>query len=386
MNKIFYAGIFCLTVFEIANVYFIMPMPGSQRMDSLPLAYFLYRWRWVFRGISGLLIAAGIRPAWRKSKRLTAAALLVAGAAVYIFNFEMAADRMFYQPRTLRMAGAGANQVNPDKLVIGVAIDGEAKAYPIQFIGYHHQVRDTVGHTPVMVTYCTVCRSGRVYAPVVEGRSETFRLVGMDHFDAMLEDATTGTWWRQATGEAVAGPLKGKSLPELPAAQTTLREWLVLHPDSRIMQPDSAFMEEYAHMESYDTGIGRGKLTGTDTLSWKDKSWVAGLVVRNAAKAYDWNLLKRQRVINDRVGQQPVVLVLAADGKSFFAFERPAPETEFSLRNDTLFSAGQAWNLTGAALTATAPLRSITAYQEFWHSWSTFHPFTTRYPGEGLEK
>ena len=202
----------------------------------------------------------------------------------------------------------------------------------------------------------------------------------------MLEDAATGSWWRQATGEAVTGPLKGKNLPELPAAQTSLREWLVLHPDSRIMQADSAFTEEYAHMDSYDTGMGRGKLTGTDTLSWKDKSWVAGLIVHNVAKAYDWNLLKRQRVINDRIGQQPVVLVLAADNKSFFAFERPAPETEFSLRNDTLFCAGHAWNLAGAPLTAAAPLRPVTAYQEFWHSWSTFHPFTTRYPGEGAGK
>lgn len=384
MKKIFYTGIVCVVIFEIANVYFIMPMPGSQRMDSLPLAYFLYRWRWAFRCVSGLMIAAGILPAWRGSKWLAAAALLAAGAAVYMFNFEMAADRMFCQPRSLRMADARTNKVNPDKLVIGVATDGEARAYPIQYIGYHHQVRDTVGRTPVMVTYCTVCRSGRVFAPVVEGHPETFRLVGMDHFNAMLEDAATGTWWRQATGEAVAGPLKGKNLPELPATQTTLREWLALHPGSLVMQPDSAFMEEYAQMDSYDTGIGRGKLTGTDTLSWKDKSWVAGLIVHNVAKAYDWNLLKRQRVINDRVGQQPVVVVLAADGKSFFAFERPVPEAEFSLRNDTLFSAGKAWDLTGAALTGAAqPLRPVTVCQEFWHSWSTFHPFTTRYPGEG---
>ncbi len=383
MKKIFYTGIVCLVIFEIANVYFIMPLPGSQRMDSLPLAYFLHRWRWVFRGFFGLLVAAGIRSVWQGSKWFAAGALLAAGAAVYMFNFEMAADKMFYQPRTLRMADAQTSKVNPDKLVLGVAIDGQAKAYPIQFIGYHHQVRDTVGRTPVMVTYCTVCRSGRVFAPEVNGLQETFRLVGMDHFNAMLEDASTGTWWRQATGAAVAGPLKGKNLPELPATQTTLREWLALHPGSLVMQPDSAFAEEYAHMDSYDTGIGRGKLTGTDTLSWKDKSWVAGLIVQNIAKAYDWNLLKRVRVINDRVGQQPVVLALAADGKSFFAFERPAPETEFSLRNDTLFSAGRAWDLTGAVLTGPAqPLRHITAYQEFWHSWSTFHPFTTRYAGQ----
>lgn len=381
MKQLFYTGIIFLTLFETANMYFIMPMPGSQRMDSLGIAYFLYQWRWVFRSIFGVMIAAGLLPVLQSRKWWALGALLVGGAAVYLFNFDMAADKMFYQPRTLRLAGAQTNKVNLDKLVLGVALGGQAKAYPIQFIGYHHQVRDTVGRTPVMVTYCTVCRSGRVFAPTVDGRSETFRLVGMDHFNAMLEDATTGSWWRQATGEAVAGPLKGKNLPELPATQTTLRQWLSLHPNSLVMQPDSAFAQEYADMDTYDTGRGRGKLTGTDTLSWRDKSWIVGLEVNGQAKAFDWNRLKQERIINDQVGDQPVVIALAADNLSFFAFERPSPETVFALRNDTLFSVGNAWNLFGGAINGTTaqPLKPITAYQEFWHSWSTFHPYTTRY-------
>jgi hypothetical protein len=55
-----------------------------------------------------------------------------------------------------------------------------------------------------MVTYCTVCRTGRVYGPIINGKKETFRLVGMDHFNAMLEDATTKSWWQQATWDARA--------------------------------------------------------------------------------------------------------------------------------------------------------------------------------------
>ena len=35
MNRLFYAGVLCLALFEAANVYFIMPMPGSQRMRSI---------------------------------------------------------------------------------------------------------------------------------------------------------------------------------------------------------------------------------------------------------------------------------------------------------------------------------------------------------------
>ena len=64
MKKIFYLGICLLVLFEAANVFFIMPMPGSQRMRSIDLAYFLYSWRWLFRAVFLVMISSGaISPA-----------------------------------------------------------------------------------------------------------------------------------------------------------------------------------------------------------------------------------------------------------------------------------------------------------------------------------
>jgi hypothetical protein len=193
MKSLFYFGIAGIILFEIANVFFIMPMPGSQRMESLDWAYHLYQSRWFLRGIFGVLICIGLLPAFRASKWKPTVALVALLGVQYLINFEMAADHMFYQPRSLRMADAQSNTVKPDKLVLGIEHNGQAKAYPIQFMGYHHQVLDTVGGAPVMVTYCTVCRTGRVFSPMVNGKPETFRLVGMDHFNAMFEDSTTHT-------------------------------------------------------------------------------------------------------------------------------------------------------------------------------------------------
>ncbi len=68
----------------------------------------------------------------------------------------------------------------------------------------------------------------------------------------------------------------------------------------------------------------KASLTGTDSLSWKDKSWVIGVKAGNERKAYDWNQLKKERIIHDKIEGTPLLLVLAADDKSFFAFERPA--------------------------------------------------------------
>lgn len=372
MRALFYTSLLLLIVFEIANVYFIMPMPGSQRMESIDLAYFLYTSRWFFRIGLGTI---GLFALWRgKFNRywLPAIGLLAWGFVTYQFNVEMTAEKMFIQPK-LVMKGQNDNEVELKRVILGVSHNGEASAYPIQYLAYHHQVRDVVGGQPVMVTYCNVCRTGRVFEPKVNGQNETFRLVGMDHFNAMFEDARTHSWWRQENGEAIAGALKGQVLPELPCEQMTLKQWLKYHPNSKIMQADTTYKKEYAHQKNYENGSKKGKLTRTDSLSWKDKSWVIGIQIEENSKAFDWNELKKQRVLNEEVGHTPVVIALAKDGKSFVAYERPGG-LKFSLQNDTLISGSQRYNWLGKALDeGTSDLKKLNAYQEFWHSWRTFH-------------
>jgi hypothetical protein len=287
---------------------------------------------------------------------------------------------MFKQPRILAFQRKAENQLDEGATVIGVAHNGEAKAYPIRFLVYHHQVRDTIGGKPVMVTYCSVCRTGRVFEPIVNGHPEKFRLVGMDHFNAMFEDSTTGSWWQQSTGEAVAGPLKGAALPEAESVQVTAGKWFELYPEGLVMQTDEASKDDYDVEGKFERGESKSKLTRTDRGSWNDKSWVVGVTIGAASKAYDWNRLKAEHVINDQVGGTAIVLALAADERSFAAFERPAEAERFSIHEDIFFAGGKSYDFAGRDLTAPSQcLKRVMAYQEFWHSWRTFHPDTDTY-------
>ena len=378
MKKLFWSGLLGLLLFEIANIYFIMPMPGSQKMNSIDAAYFLYKWRWVFRVLFVIMILAGLfRARWRR-KWLLILPIGILAVVIYMANFDMAADAMFKQPKQLLLVTADKNKVDSGRLVIGVAINGEAKAYPIRFLGYHHHIQDTVGGKPILVTYCTVCRTGRVFEPIVNGKKEAFRLVGMDHFNAMLEDATTKSWWRQETGEAITGKLKGLQLPEVFSSQTSLAEWLKLNPNSLITQPDPAFASSYDTTLKYESGKSKGRLTGTDSLSWKDKSWVIGVKAGNERKAYDWNQLKTERIIQDKINNTPLLIVLANDDKSFFAFENPAETSLITLNNDTLKVNGRHYRIDGKGIDTSFSLNPLPAYQEFWHSWRTFNPGTKK--------
>jgi len=390
MNRIFqFAFAFIiLAAIEILRVYYIMPFPGSQESDTLGTAYFIHQNIYWLRFIGLLMIAVPVIHFYKfgsiGAKILVSVCLILYAGIFYLFNFELLAEKMFYQPSSKTFAKYGESQVPLRSLVLGVVQDGEARAYPIELIGYHHQVRDTVGKTPIMVTYCTVCRTGRVYSPLIDGQDNTFRLVGMDHYNAMFEDAATGTWWRQASGEAVAGPLLGKRLREIPAQQVRLEAWIHDHPDTYIMQPDTAFAAQYESLSLYDEGETTSQLTRTDSARGHNKSWVVGLQIGMQSRAYVWNDLVKDRVINDTLAGTPVVLALHRDNVSFHVWKRDTlrfiPAQDSILMRDE--QTGSRWNTLGECTAGPLQgkrLERLQAYQEFWHSWRTFHSNSTQY-------
>ena len=390
---ILFTALLLLFSAEILRVYFLMPFPGSQVSNTVPYAYWLER-SIIWIRVLTLLLACFALLAVFKTGRTWAKVLLpfilIAYAFVFFaFNFRLRADKIFYQPVNKSFTAAGNAEMDRSKLVIGVMIDGQAKAYPIQLIGYHHQVMDTVGTTPVMITYCTVCRSARVYSPLINGKQESFRLVGMDHFNAVFEDATTKSWWQQATGTAITGPLKGHVLKEFPSSQLTLDAWLRKYPASLVMKPDTKFMDNYFRLEDYDRGTMQSDLVRRDRTPWQHNSWIVGIKNNLSSKVYDWNELLRKKIIQDSVDRLPILLTIENDSASFHVYDRRVGDAMLSFQmagKDTLVDekTHSSWNMEGVCIGGSLKgkkLLPVQSYNEFWHSWQTFHSNAKVYVG-----
>jgi hypothetical protein len=389
---LFFAAFLLLFAAEILRIYFVMPYPGSQTGNTISFAYWLDRGIVWIRILGLFLVIYGLVYVFRNGKIvdkiLLPLMLLVYGVLCYFFNYRLPAERIFRQPVNKSFAMAARSGTEGSKLIVGLVIDGQAKAYPIQLIGYHHQMVDTIGKTPVMITYCTVCRSARAYSPVVNGKVESFRLVGMDHFNAVFEDATTKSWWQQATGKAIAGPMKGQSLKEFPSTQLTLDAWLRQHPESLVMNPDTLFMDNYFKLEDYDKGKMRGPLVRRDMVSWQPNAWIVAVMNKYASKAYDWNELVQKRVIQDMVDSLPVLLTIEHDSASFHVYDRRVNglllNFQLSGADDLLTddNTHSHWNMDGVCLSGALQgqrLLPVQSYNEFWHSWKTFHSDATIY-------
>ena len=57
----------------------------------------------------------------------------------------------------------GLHQFFRKEPVIAIEFNGFTKAYPLNILTMHEIANDTLGGTPILVTYCPLCNSGIVY-------------------------------------------------------------------------------------------------------------------------------------------------------------------------------------------------------------------------------
>ena len=80
----------------------------------------------------------------------------------------------------------------------------------------------------------------------VNGQVLHFDLVGLNGSNFVMRDRQTHSEWQQATGEAIAGPLKGTRLEVLPFVVTTWEEWRTKYPQTLALVPDPAYKDTNA--------------------------------------------------------------------------------------------------------------------------------------------
>jgi hypothetical protein len=392
---LFWTGIFLLFFPGLLHAYLLMPFPGSQNLEAVKLCYYLEKIILPLRIVGGLVLVAYLIKFFTKNtlrgKIIKGGVLVLGLASFYITDIAYKASAMFEEPLDVKFANAIDNKVPETNIVLGVVSNGVAKAYPLVYLGYHHKIQDNVGQLPVLVTYCTMCRSGRVYSPVINGIRENFRLVGARHYNAVIEDETSGTWWYQATGEAAAGPMRGAKLKEISYEQSTLSAWLDKHPGSLILQPDTHFIDAYNDLRNYD----RVQPVNKDSLlknkdSLVRKSWYVAVIVDKQPKAYNWRKLEKERVLNDNIGSTPLLIMLENDSLTFHAFNRhvDGKELNFKIGTDECLTdkeTASVWDLDGLCIAGVQKgkrLAKVQAYQEYRHSWIHFHPTTLFWEGE----
>ncbi len=146
--------------------------------------------------------------------------------------------------KQLRRSHEGKYLVDSDR-VIGVAIGGEARAYPLKILNWHEIANDTLGGVPIAVTYNPLCDSAVVFDRTAGGEVLTFGVSGLIYnSNLLMYDRRPGgegeSLWSQLAFKAVAGPAarRGATLTIVPFLLATWGQWNTLHPDTTVLAPD----------------------------------------------------------------------------------------------------------------------------------------------------
>jgi hypothetical protein len=295
--------------------------------------------------------------------------------------------------------GADTDFYDPNEFVLGVSLGDDHRAYPLRIMNWHEMANDVIDGRPVSLAYCTLCGAGILYDTTLFGGTPeeqilTFGTSGLlMRSNKLMYDRATESLWNQVTGEPISGILANSSirLDRLPVTTSTWGEWKRLHPDTKILSPDTGHARDYAPGKPYGGYFASDELMfpvwrRNDVLG--DKERVFALLLDGKAKAYPLDALKAS-VVHDSLGDVPVVLILGDEapetnepaGRSVRAY-RGLPGVALSGSMDTLTDAdGATWTFSEAHLAAADGRRMerLPGHLAFWFGWFAYFPETAIY-------
>ena len=285
------------------------------------------------------------------------------------------------------------------ELVLGLNINGDIRAYPLQILVWHEIVNDKVGGVSVAVTYCPLCFTNQVFNRTIGDGQEVveFGTSGkLYNSNLVMYDRTSKSLWSQAMAEGIVGKYAGTKLERVPFDVAYWKEWKQLYPDSKILSRDTGSNRPYG-VDPYGDYY-----TNSDVLfpiSNRDdrfglKEIVVGFENKGQYKAYKLQEIENKKVINDQVNGKPVSLFslypfmvrtydpVIEDGEK----KTVLLQFDYDTKNNYFIDkqTGSLWNFEGKAISGQMKGKQLTHLpfdEGFWFEWVAFHPSTALYPG-----
>jgi hypothetical protein len=116
-----------------------------------------------------------------------------------------------------------------NKLVLGVGVGDEFRAYPLPAIGPLTVIHDELGGHPIVTFLDPASLFGLAFSAVVDGDQREFEVVDGEVYD------TEGNRWR-LDGVATTGPDQGASLEFVTSFVTEWYGWAAYHPETSIYE------------------------------------------------------------------------------------------------------------------------------------------------------
>jgi Protein of unknown function (DUF3179) len=240
-----------------------------------------------------------------------------------------------------------------------------------------------------------------VWGRTVNGVTLTFHLAGINNQNFLMRDEQTGTYWQQISGRAVSGPLAGAQLKLIPSDELTFALWKTEQPGGAVMKDVAAWVDGYAPKD-WDVKLAKSypAVLNFPEHGFGNRDVIVGINAFGEARAFPYPKVLAEKLVQDHVGSNEVMLVVGPDGQSIRAFRESLPGStstgdvplEFFRTADGGMidsQTGSHWNFHGCAVDGRlkgACLDRVEVIKDFWFDWRNYHPATTVYTGSGRRR
>lgn len=277
--------------------------------------------------------------------------------------------------------------------VIGLELDGQAYAIPLNILWWHEIVNLDVGDHSLAITHCPLTGSSLVFDRAPLGGVE-FGVSGLLYFNnLMMYDRSTGeSLWPQMARGARCGVQSGTSLRSVASIEMRWDRWLQLYPATVVVGEQTGFDRGYDQYPYGDYAEPRNEATlfprGLIDERLPPKELVLGVPERERTWAIPFSTLDelgpRAAVYPASTTPDLVVLWDAAAESAMAYVARDPGGDRLTLRVDGNRiideETGSTWQIDGRA--TAGPLVGVSlepvaeAYAAFWFAWIDFHPQT----------
>jgi hypothetical protein len=282
-------------------------------------------------------------------------------------------------------------KLEDSELVVGLNVNGDIRAYPLQILVWHEIVNDNVGGVPVAVTYCPLCFTNQVFNRTLEdGNIVEFGTSGkLYNSNLVMYDRTSDSLWSLALAQGIVGKYAGVNLQRIPFDVTNWKEWKELYPESKVLSRDTGSSRPYG-ADPYGDYYTNSEVLFP--ISNKDdrlelKEVIIGLENNGLYKAYKLQDVEDKKVINDVINNRSIVL-FSAFPFMVRAFNPVVDDQTLQFRYDSQnntfidMQTGSEWDFEGAAINGELTgkeLNRLPYDQGYWFEWVAFHPGTKLY-------
>jgi len=299
--------------------------------------------------------------------------------------------RSLENPTLVAVDHVEAEYLLPDDRVVGLELDGQSIAVPLNVLWWHEIVNFDLGGPPVAVSFCPLTGSSLVFDRSTIGGSELGVSGLIFRNNLIMFDRDSESLWSQMKRASVCGDLKRTGLPLFPFVEMSWAGWKALNPEGVVVSEETGRFRNYQRYPYGDYDQLDNSLTLFPQPDHDErrepKELVLGVVQgSDGGTAFPFGLLRlsRKRAIEVRApgGDAVVFWDRSAESAAVYFREVDGQALTFRVDADRIVDheTGSVWTLEGVAVEGPLVgerLRWVPdSYVAFWFAWSNFQPET----------